>query len=266
MPCSGRVRGPPWSFTLFLLRVALLLLGALSLEAFAMGGCTAPARQGPPQRIAGERFLRPLRPVWTARQALLTCFQCILPSSDCTSPHRCRYHQQRSYTLFRRSSAGSRDSENSPRKYPLPLSASDLGVSSGAPLVSSVFLSRLARLGRPLAKRLLPQLSFSNPLMLPEGVGMTALMQFVEKQKVLHKDHVILTQVGDFYEAYGVDAVMLVEFCGLNPMGGKPKAGCPKGSVQAVLDCLTAERYLFWELSYVSVVPFSVEGFSPGVL
>ncbi|XP_026192993.1 uncharacterized protein LOC34618243 [Cyclospora cayetanensis] len=114
-------------------------------------------------------------------------------------------------------------------------------VSSGAPLVSSVFLSRLARLGRPLAKRLLPQLSFSNPLMLPEGVGMTALMQFVEKQKVLHKDHVILTQVGDFYEAYGVDAVMLVEFCGLNPMGGKPKAGCPKGSVQAVLDCLTAE-------------------------
>jgi len=27
--------------------------------------------------------------------------------------------------------------------------------------------------------------------------------------------------VGDFYEAFGVDAVMLVEHAGLNPMGGK---------------------------------------------
>lgn len=48
-------------------------------------------------------------------------------------------------------------------------------------------------------------------------------------------------QVGDFFEAYGVDAVLLVEYCGLNPMGGKAKAGCPKQNLQQTLDCLTSE-------------------------
>ena len=40
------------------------------------------------------------------------------------------------------------------------------------------------------------------------------------------------TQVGDFYEAIGFDACILVEHAGLNPFGGLrsdsiPKAGCP---------------------------------------
>jgi hypothetical protein len=39
-------------------------------------------------------------------------------------------------------------------------------------------------------------------------------------------------QVGEFYEAVGFDACMLVEYAGLNPMGGLhsdgvPKTGCP---------------------------------------
>lgn len=39
-------------------------------------------------------------------------------------------------------------------------------------------------------------------------------------------------QVGDFYEAIGIDACILVEYAGLNPFGGLrpesiPKAGCP---------------------------------------
>lgn len=39
-------------------------------------------------------------------------------------------------------------------------------------------------------------------------------------------------QVGDFYEAIGIDACILVEYAGLNPFGGQrmdsiPKAGCP---------------------------------------
>lgn len=39
-------------------------------------------------------------------------------------------------------------------------------------------------------------------------------------------------QVGDFYEAIGFDACILVEYAGLNPFGGLrsdsiPKAGCP---------------------------------------
>jgi len=42
----------------------------------------------------------------------------------------------------------------------------------------------------------------------------------------------ICSQVGDFYEALGIDACILVEYAGLNPFGGLrsdsiPKAGCP---------------------------------------
>ena len=40
------------------------------------------------------------------------------------------------------------------------------------------------------------------------------------------------SQVGDFYEALGIDACVLVEYAGLNPFGGLrsdsvPRAGCP---------------------------------------
>ena len=55
-----------------------------------------------------------------------------------------------------------------------------------------------------------------------------------------HQDH---AQVGEFYEAVGIDAVLLVEYCALNPMGspGKdpasyvPRAGC---RVEAIVRCL----------------------------
>lgn len=43
---------------------------------------------------------------------------------------------------------------------------------------------------------------------------------------------ILYSQVGDFYEAIGFDACILVEYAGLNPFGGLrsdsiPKAGCP---------------------------------------
>lgn len=43
---------------------------------------------------------------------------------------------------------------------------------------------------------------------------------------------VLFLQVGDFYEAIGIDACILVEYAGLNPFGGLrsdsiPRAGCP---------------------------------------
>lgn len=39
----------------------------------------------------------------------------------------------------------------------------------------------------------------------------------------------VVLQVGDFYESIGFDAVLMVQYAGLNPMGQKlPKAGCPK--------------------------------------
>jgi MutS domain I len=41
--------------------------------------------------------------------------------------------------------------------------------------------------------------------------------------QLLHPTKVLLVKVGEFYETYGIDSVLLVQWCGLNPMGGKPK-------------------------------------------
>jgi predicted GIY-YIG superfamily endonuclease len=66
-----------------------------------------------------------------------------------------------------------------------------------------------------------------------------SFLAFCREQKEKYSDCVILTRCGDFYETFGVDAILLVEHCGLNAMGSKAKAGCPVRNVQATLDCLT---------------------------
>ncbi|CAO2815186.1 unnamed protein product [Amaranthus hypochondriacus] len=59
---------------------------------------------------------------------------------------------------------------------------------------------------------------------------------------------VLLCRVGDFYEAIGIDACILVEYAGLNPFGGLrsdsvPRAGCPVVNLQQTLDDLTRNGY-----------------------
>ncbi|KAK1289610.1 hypothetical protein QJS10_CPB18g01857 [Acorus calamus] len=54
--------------------------------------------------------------------------------------------------------------------------------------------------------------------------------------------------VGDFYEAIGFDACILVEYAGLNPFGGLrsdsiPRAGCPVVNLRQTLDDLTRGGY-----------------------
>ncbi len=55
----------------------------------------------------------------------------------------------------------------------------------------------------------------------------TSLLSFIRNQKQTHfNEAIMLVRVGDFYETYGVDAIMLVEHCGLNPMAGKAVSMC----------------------------------------
>ena len=69
------------------------------------------------------------------------------------------------------------------------------------------------------------------------------LLSYIRHQKVKRPDCIMLVRVGDFYETYGVDAILLVENCGLNAMAGRAKAGCPKYNIQATLDGLTRNGY-----------------------
>ena len=70
-----------------------------------------------------------------------------------------------------------------------------------------------------------------------------SFLAYCREQKEKHPDVVILTRCGDFYETYGLDAILLVEYCGLNAMAGKAKAGCPIRNVQATLDGLTSRGF-----------------------
>ena len=54
-------------------------------------------------------------------------------------------------------------------------------------------------------------------------------------------------QVGEFYEAMGTDAVVLVQWAGLNPMGSThmpPRAGCPHMNIRRTLQSLVEEANL----------------------
>jgi len=98
-----------------------------------------------------------------------------------------------------------------------------------------------AKEGRSKAATLVAKLSSNNCLGFENAAASKGtLLQFVIDEKEKHPEKLLLVRVGDFYETYGVDALMLVEYAGLNPMGGKCRAGCPIANVQPTLDDLTA--------------------------
>lgn len=62
------------------------------------------------------------------------------------------------------------------------------------------------------------------------------------------------SQVGEFYEAIGIDACVLVEYAGLNPFGGlrsdsTPRAGCPVVVLTFLFVYMLCIIYLCWQTS-----------------
>ena len=111
--------------------------------------------------------------------------------------------------------------------------------------------NELVKVSRPSAASLVAKLMPNNSLGFPGAIDSTVITGRVKDQsklrvvdlatmwKDIHPDMVLLVRMGDFYEAWGVDAVMLVEHAGLNPMGDSLRAGCPKGNIQQTLNSLT---------------------------
>ena len=110
--------------------------------------------------------------------------------------------------------------------------------------VSPYFYQHLGRVWplREAAHRLVKELSNKNSLFFRTAQERKrgTLLDFVCSQKERHKNKVILVRVGDFYEVFGLDALLVVQHCGLNAMGGKARAGCPVKNVQQTLDGLTS--------------------------
>ncbi len=114
----------------------------------------------------------------------------------------------------------------------------------------------LLELSRPVARDLAKQL---DPELCPMGYNpdygqqkakaavtrgkRVGFLGYCRDQKELYPNHVVLVRCGDFYETFGVDALLLVEHVGLNPMGGKARSGCPKQNIQPTLDGLTSQGF-----------------------
>lgn len=117
--------------------------------------------------------------------------------------------------------------------------------------VDPYWIDQLKRLDRSVAKVLIPQLTPDNELGFDSSQGTAAvpkgparagtLLDYTIQQKRKHPQSVVLIRSGEFYETYGIDALMLIAHAGLNPMGNKCKAGCPVRNVQATLDSLIAQ-------------------------
>ena len=103
------------------------------------------------------------------------------------------------------------------------------------------------KIDRPTARMMLSKIDRENLTGVDtklKGVSTSknSLYQLLFDVKVNHPTKVVLVRVGEFYETWGFDAVLLVEHCGLNPMGYRlPRAGCPRVNIQRTLDDLTAK-------------------------
>lgn len=95
--------------------------------------------------------------------------------------------------------------------------------------ITDYWIDMLRAVDRPSAVNLIRQLVPDNALgfegMLKGPAKKGTLMDFAIEQKKKHLDKVVLLRCGEFYETYGVDAILMVAHAGLNPMGNKCKAG-----------------------------------------
>ncbi|WOL09932.1 DNA mismatch repair protein MSH1, mitochondrial isoform X1 [Canna indica] len=106
---------------------------------------------------------------------------------------------------------------------------------------------------KPSTVQLVKRLTYSNLLGLDINLRNGSLKEGTLNMELLQLKwkfprEVLLCRVGDFYEAIGFDACVLVEYAGLNPFGGLrsdsiPRAGCPVMNLRQTLDDLTCNGF-----------------------
>ena len=85
--------------------------------------------------------------------------------------------------------------------------------------VPPYWIAELKKLSKPWVKALIGSLSSEHPLgYLPEN-GLpkpTSMMFYIREQKELYPERIVLTRCGDFYETFGIDSLILMEYANLN--------------------------------------------------
>ncbi|BDA51431.1 probable DNA mismatch repair protein MutS at C-terminar half [Coccomyxa sp. Obi] len=147
------------------------------------------------------------------------------------------------------------------RQYIIPSAAAAAGVASAMghiPVSEQASMETqahwegvLSGVDRPSAREMMAQLDLRHLLGLASqstyGRGKKApLLPFFTSVKNEHPTKVLLVRVGEFYETMGTDAVVLMQWAGLNPMGNgnPPRAGCPAANIRRTLQCIVQEANL----------------------
>ena len=115
-------------------------------------------------------------------------------------------------------------------------------LSSPVSKIDGYWIPHLSKVTKPSAVQLLTQLSPDNIIGYDSRgsrVQMSGILRDVERWKHEHPDKIILVRIGEFFEVFGLDAVLLVQHAGLNPMAGKCRAGCPRTNLTQTLSALT---------------------------
>ena len=107
----------------------------------------------------------------------------------------------------------------------------------------------LEKVQKPSARQMMQNINYEDIM----GVNTSAkgisteknsLYTFACNVKRRHPRKIAIVQVGEFFETWGTDAVCLVEWANLNPMGrGVPRAGFPLANLHRTLRDLTSQGF-----------------------
>eukprot|EP00873_Tetraselmis_striata_P014384 jgi/Tetstr1/434648/TSEL_023739.t1 len=104
--------------------------------------------------------------------------------------------------------------------------------------------ARLGLLAANYAQKYVAELDMDYQFGCKPGVtaGSIPCYEYYLDVKSKHPRAVHLVQIGKFYEAIGVDAILLMNFCSLNAMGNKPRAGAPLSNITQLVNDLIFNR------------------------
>jgi hypothetical protein len=128
--------------------------------------------------------------------------------------------------------------------------------------VSPFWLDKLRKVEKISSLKAISSLTPDNVLGYKKGektiFEKSTMMGYAVEQKAKHPDKIVLLRMGDFYETYGIDAILLSNHAGLNLMKNDIKAGCPWRNVQQTLDSMTDAGFsvvIYEEISEVDAGP-----------
>ena len=98
--------------------------------------------------------------------------------------------------------------------------------------------SFIERIQCPTAIKLLPCLDHTHFFGVRKLSSRPPLFKFFSEQKMNYPCDVLLLENGKFFDTHGVDALMVVEHCGVNPMPNGLRAGIHSDNIQRSCDQL----------------------------